>query len=190
MTERFFPENRPPRRWELGTLAMVLTAVVACVFDTMTAVNAVFIRQYLLDGDTLPAVVRWCLANDKGIDLLGFLAILGYLLGFVAWRTRTVDHVRGRVPNPAKAIWHWTIPVWLVMLLVPFGVQEFASLEVSSPGYAVRTQELDIALHGLRGAAALVLLLAVWVLRRRVHRAYAITDGVTWAPVMRPPGMP
>ncbi|MEU4619133.1 hypothetical protein AB0G04_04010 [Actinoplanes sp. NPDC023801] len=190
MTDSFLPVARPPRKWELGTLALVLTAVAAFLYDAAAATNALFIRAYLLDGDPLPSAVRWLLGHSDPLDFAGFVAILGYLLGFVGWRTRAVDHVRGRVPDPSKAIWHWTIPAWIVMLLAPLAVQEFGSLETRDPGFAVRTQELDLALNGMRGAGVILLLLGIWTIRRRVHRAFAVSDGVTWSPVMRAPEAP
>jgi hypothetical protein len=190
MTASFLPASRPPRKWELGTLAVALIAVAAFLYDAVNVVNAVFIREYLLDGAPLPSVVRWFLGHIDSHDFIGFVAMLGYLLGFVAWRTRTVDHVRGRVPDPSKAVWHWTIPVWIGMLLIPFAVMELGSLETLAPGFAVRTQEVDIVTHGIRGGAVFVLLLGIWTIRRRVHRAFAVSDGITWAPVMSPPGTP
>lgn len=187
MTDSFVPLVRPPREWERGTLALAAAIVAAGLCEAVQMATALALRQLSLDqGWIAPAVLRWTTGHPVLLDYLSLASMVAYMAGFLAWRTRAVDLLRGRVPDLRKTGWHWTIPVWIISLLAGFPLHETGPDGLVTL-HDMSSHEIDALVGGVRLAGLVILGHGIRSLHRRVREALARSGGITWSPAFHAP---
>ncbi|MEU8660250.1 hypothetical protein [Actinoplanes philippinensis] len=162
----------PPRSWEYGTRALILTIGSAGGFDVFLFAGELALRHHLSTGD--PAVspsLLWIIDHPLTVWLLHFVLLGAYIGGFYLWRHRTREMLGRFVPADADAaVWHWSVPVWSLLIGIPAVLRRH---DPTSGSDAVSALEVDALLDAVRIAGITVLLIGVVAIRDQVRQAIA-----------------
>ncbi|GGN98110.1 hypothetical protein GCM10010112_90900 [Actinoplanes lobatus] len=160
----------PPRSWEFGTRALILAVGVAGAFDVFLFAGELALRHHLSTGD--PAVspnVLWIIDHPMDVWLLHFVLLGAYIGGFYLWRHRTREMLGYFVPADADgAVWHWSVPVWSLLVGIPAVVRRH---DPASGSDVVSALGVDALLDAVRIAGITVLLIGVVAIRDQVRQA-------------------
>ncbi|MEU4157674.1 hypothetical protein [Actinoplanes sp. NPDC026670] len=177
----------PSRAWELGTGALLLAIAGAGGFVITSLVLAAVLISFLRSDDVdPPPLANWIIEEADtvvGIEVLGFVLTIVYIIGFFVWRSRTRALVRGFGIDPKSLTKHPGVTTWAVASIMSYCLGRAANVN--------DTQSLDgvtglLHLATFAGVLRLVGLasLAVGIvgIRRRVHMSLAYH-----LPVFTPP---
>ncbi|WP_433791886.1 hypothetical protein [Actinoplanes sp. CA-252034] len=116
-------------------------------------------------------------------DVLSFLSIIVYIIGFLVWRNRTQALVRPYGIDPKSMVKHPGVRLWSAALILAYCTGRMARVDEQSTidDFAeVFNAGVVAALLRLIGLACLAV--AVWRIRQRVHASLA-----AYHPVFTPP---
>jgi hypothetical protein len=196
MTESpaFIP--RPPRHWELLTVALIVAVAAVTVFGMILLATDLGVRHYLAtDGASgMSPLVRMVAEHGSDADTVYLLLVFAYIGGFLLWRHRTREVLRGFGDSTGAAVQHWAVLAWNLAIGVAF------VLRLSGPSAGADPSRDEIAsalgLQAFQMAVRIVglglLLIGVWQIREQVRRTVA-ASGVAPRPAdlgLRPSAVP
>jgi hypothetical protein len=156
--------------------AYVLTCAVKVILllqdyqlvDKLTAdPDAVSVRQLLDLAD-----------RERLVNAIVQLLVLAYLIGFIAWFVMIWRVVVRNGLNPGHVLWHWTVLLW-VLSIIASPVLALLTRNPTITGTDLATARADLLAFDrnqiiftvVRLAVGVLLLVTVWMLRKRVRRA-------------------
>lgn len=164
---------RPPRSWELRTVAVMVVIATTAVFGMLLLATQLVVRAYLAsDGASeVSPLVSAIIRNSDMFDLLYLLLGVAYIVAFLWWRHNTRELLRKVGDEAGSATRHWAIPVWTAALVASVLLRQAAD------PYAADGPAAELGLDALRTAIRVagigVLLLGVWQIRQQVRRTVA-----------------
>ncbi|BFU43261.1 hypothetical protein [Krasilnikovia sp. MM14-A1004] len=163
---------RPPRDWEVQTVAVLAAVAAATVLGMLLLVTDLAVWAYVAsDGASgMSPMVRGIVLNADAFDLLYLLLAFGYVAGFVWWRQRTRDMLRRLGDAADAATRHWAVGAWQGLLGMGLMIGFAISVSDAAPATTLGYTSLRV---GLRVVAMAVLLIGVWEIRTQVRRAVA-----------------
>jgi hypothetical protein len=166
---------RPPREWELQTLALIAAIGCAALLGMLLLVSDLAIRSYLLtDGmNGLSSLVLSIIDNRAVISGLFLLLGFGYLLGFVFWRRHTTAMLASVGDSDQHAVWHWTVTTFYFALTASFLIRYANTSDPSGNDGLVAWLAWDAAQTAVRLIGLTFLLIAVWQIREQVRERVA-----------------
>jgi len=161
---------RPPRSWEVQTVAVMVTIGVTALLDVILFVTQLGVRAYLrADGASEASwLVSTVVRNSSLFDLLSLMSGAAYLVAFFWWRHNSREMLRKVGDAAGNATRHWAVPAWIAAL--------FASvvLRRAVDPYAGDGPGSDLGLDAFRTAVRVLgfclLLLGVWQIREQIRR--------------------
>ena len=113
---------RPPRTWDLQTLALLSTAVAAIVLNGIYLSFALLLRSYVLTGGVAEAPTLLYVVADLAafLDGVNVILMLGYLFGFALWRRGTREMVSMVGGDARRATRHWTATAYVLLVSPSF----------------------------------------------------------------------
>ncbi|BBH64146.1 hypothetical protein ACTI_08310 [Actinoplanes sp. OR16] len=160
----------PPNTWEWGTRALMLALGATCGLAVLFLVSDLAVWYHLRSGDEAvsPALI-WIIDHVGSLSALGLFLIVAYLVGFLVWRHRTKEVLRGYVDEPDRVLSHWAVPVWNAAVGMSFLIGLYMDTSAADIDAMVRTVQIEALQNGLRLAGLTVLLIGVWEIRDRVR---------------------
>jgi hypothetical protein len=163
---------RPPRTWELATLALIVCVFVAGVLGLVFVALEVVIAHSLETGgiERLAPSIVWMVDHLETIDGLYFAVVIGYLVGFFVWRNHTRTMLADRGYQLSLA--HWTVLAWQISVGATFVIR-LALLNVDLSLGVVEALWIEAALTSARVSGITLLLIGLFTLRETVREAVA-----------------
>lgn len=162
---------RPPRSWQLQTAAVIAAIGFAALFGMLLFVQDLALRDYMLTGGVngLSPMVASLVLHHDAFDLLFFLVLFGYVIGFALWRRQTrqvLDRI-GDTGTPVTV--HWTISAWNLAIGLAFMIR----LTAEDSADLAENLTVDAVQNGVRLVGIACLLIGVWQIREQVHHRIA-----------------
>ena len=168
--------TRPPRSWELGTVALLLAVAATTGFSVLCLVGDLALRRALQTGGAggVSPVLIWMIEHADQLAMANLLLLFVYVAGFIMWRRRSRSMLRRFVADPETPLRHWSIPAWNAAI----GASALISLnslgaDPSSLDEAASTLGVDALRWGVRIVGLAVLLIGIVQIRGQVRRAIA-----------------
>lgn len=164
---------RPPRSWELRTVAVMVVIATTAVFGMLLLATQLVVRAYLAsDGASgVSPLVSAIVRNSDVFDLLYLLLGLAYIGAFFWWRHDSRELLRKVGDEAGNATRHWAVPVWTTAVVASVLLRHAAD-PYAADGPAAQLG-LDALRTAIRVAGIGVLLLGVWQIRQQVRRTVA-----------------
>lgn len=162
---------RPPRSWELQTVAVFAAVGAAALFGIVLFVRDLALRHYVLDGgvDGLSPFVAGLVRNGDTLGLLFFLILFAYIYGFHWWRRET-QQMLGTIGDTGTPVGvQWTIVAWNLAI----GLALMLRLTAGRSGDPATDLTVDAVQNGVRLVGIGCLLIGVWQIRDEVRRRVA-----------------
>jgi hypothetical protein len=159
---------RPPRSWELQTLAVLVAVAAAALFGIVLFVRDLALRHYVLTGgaDGLSPFVAGLVRHGDALGLLFFLILFAYIFGFGWWRRET-QQMLGTIGDTGTPITvHWTVVAWNIAI----GLALMLRLTAGRSGDPSTDLTVDAVQNGVRLVGIACLLIGVWQIRDEVRR--------------------
>jgi len=116
---------RPPRAWEVQTIAVFAAVAAAALFGMVLFVRDVALREYVLtDGaGGLSPLVAGLVRHGDALDLLFFVVLLAYIFGFALWRRETQRMLQSIGDTRTPVTVHWTVVAWNLAIFLAFMIR-------------------------------------------------------------------
>jgi len=162
---------RPPRSWELQTVAVIAAVAAAALFGIVLFVRDLALRDYVLTGgvDGLSPLAAGLVRHGDAFDLLFFVVLLAYIAGFALWRRETQRMLERIGDTRTPVTVHWTVTAWNLAIGLAFMIR----LTAEHSGDAAEDLTIDAVQNGVRLVGVGCLLIGVWQIREEVHRRVA-----------------
>ena len=174
---------RPPRSWELQTVAVVATIGAAALLDMILLATQLGVRAYLrTDGASGASwLVSTVARNSAAFDLLYLMSGVAFIGAFFWWRHNSREMLRKVGDTVGTATRHWTIPAWAATLVASFVLRQAGGLSTGDDPSS------DLGLDAFRAAVRVLgsclLLFGVLQIREQIRRtiseagiAFRVTD--------------
>ena len=164
---------RPPRSWELRTVAVMLVIATTAVLGMLLLVTQLAVRASLAGDGTsgVSPLVAWIIRNSDAFDFFYLLLGLAYIAAFFWWRHDSRAMLRKVGDRTGAATRHWAIPVWTAAIIGSVVLRQAA--DPYAPDSPTANLGLDALRTAIRVAGIGVLLIGVWQIREQVRRAVA-----------------
>jgi hypothetical protein len=158
---------RPPRSWEVQTVAVMVTIGVTALLGMILFVVQLS-ASASLTGDGISPYVGTVMGNSTAFDLLYLLSGGAYIGAFAWWRHNSREMLRRVGDTRGLATRHWAIPAWAAVLVASVLLRQAATVYVDDGPAS------DLGLDAFRTAIRVVgiglLLVAVWQIREQIRR--------------------
>jgi hypothetical protein len=163
---------RPPRDWEVQTVAVLGAVAAAALLGMVLFVSDLVLRSYVTSNGAsgLSPMVRGVVNHADAIDLLFLLLVFAYIGGFFVWRHHTQRMLQMLGDATGTATQHWTVMAWNLAVGAAFLIR----LNAPSSGDDLATSlGIDAVQMGVRLIGIALLLFGVWQIRAQVRQAVA-----------------
>ena len=171
---------RPPRRWEIQTWGLLGLALASALAGLVTLVTLLGVRNVIATrGSSGTSVLtEFTLRHADQFDQIYFILVLAYLAAFYWWRAESKRLLTMFGDSQAKALRHWTIAAWNVLIPISFLIRFVGSGSrdgADTVAVQAALSQLDTTITGLavRLIALLLLVVGVWLVRGQVRAAIA-----------------
>ena len=163
---------RPPRSWELRTVAVMLVIATTAVLGMLLLVTQLAVRASLAGDGTsgVSPLVAWIIRNSDAFDFFYLLLGLAYIAAFFWWRHDSRAMLRKVGDRTGAATRHWAIPVWTAAIVGSVLLRQAADPSADGPAAQLG---LDALRTAVRVAGIGVLLIGVWQIREQIRRTVA-----------------
>lgn len=168
--------RRPPRSWEVGTVALLVAVGATAAFSLLVLVGDLALRQAFQSGgvDDVSPVLISMIEHSDALSAVNLMLLFAYLAGFIIWRRRSRDMLGRFVADSETPLRHWSIPAWNAAI----GASALISLKAlgSAPSNldeAVSALGIDALRWGVRIVGVVVLMVGIVQIRGQIRRAIA-----------------